>query len=359
MKKLIAIFVVAGIFGIYSCKKESSTPISTNYTPGNFKGVFVVNEGNYGGGDASISFFSNESPYVNKNLYSSLNSSLPLGDVAQSMTIFKSNAYIVVNNSGKVVIVSMTDFKKKGTISGITLPRFFLGIDDTKGYVSNWSDSSVDVVNLQTLSVVKSIPCGHGPEQMVLINGKVFVTNVGGYTSDSSVTVIDAASDVVVATIPVGVNPNSIRTDVNGKIWVLCGGSLGPDWLPSTPDDVGGKLIQIDPVTDTIMSNFLFAFDQHPLKLNSNDAGTRLYYLSGTSEYTGRVYDLGITDSTLATNPIINSEFYGLGIQPLTGRIYTGRASFPVTSYMLRYQSNGVFIDSASVGVGPNSFVFN
>lgn len=359
MKNIITLFVIAGIVGIYSCKKESSTPLPTNYTPGNFKGVFVVNEGNYNGGDASISFFSNESPYVNTNLYYSLNNNTALGDVAQSMCIFKSKAYIVVNNSAKVVVVSMSDFKKTGTITGISLPRFFLGIDDTKGYVTSWGDSSVDVVNLTTLSVIKSIPCGHGPEQMVLVNGKVFVTNVGGYTQDSSVTVIDAASDNVIATIPVGLNPNSIRTDVNGKVWVLCGGTLGPDWTPSTPDDEGGNLMQIDPISDTIVSRFAFTYDQHPIKLNINDAGNTLYFLSGTSEYTGRVFNMYITDSIIPINPIINNEFYGLGIQPVTNRIYTGRASFPVNSYMLRYQSNGTFIDSVQVGVGPNSFVFN
>ncbi len=356
MKKLILLFA---ILGIYSCKKESSTLPATVYSPGNFKGVFVINEGNFNNGDASISFFSNENPYVNTDVFSKLNNHAPLGDVAQSMTIFKSHAYLVVNNSSKVEVVSMTSFNRTGTIIGVASPRFFLGIDDNKGFVSNWANNSVDVINLQTLTVSTSIPCGNGPEQMVLLNGKVYVCNVGGFGNDSTVSVIDVSSNSVIATIPVGINPNSIRTDAAGKIWVLCGGTLGPDYTPGTPDDVGGTMIQIDPATNTVVKHYPFSTDQHPMKLNINDAGSNLYYLSGTSAFTGRIFTMPVADTILPVNPIVNNDFYGLGIQPLTGRIYTGRANFPQASYMLRYQSNGLFIDSAQVGIGPNSFVFN
>ena len=49
-----------------------------------------------------------------------------LGDVAQSMVIQSDRAYVVVNNSNKVEVVSLPHFKSVASIGGLKLPRYFV-----------------------------------------------------------------------------------------------------------------------------------------------------------------------------------------------------------------------------------------
>lgn len=337
-----------------SCEKEKDQNVTP--LPDNLNGVFVINEGAFLAGNASVSFYSSDSAFSLSDIFQAANG-FPVGDVLQSMTIFNNKGYLCVNNSQKIEIVSMNDFKKTGTITGINSPRFFYGVNNSRGLVSDWSSNKVFLVNLNTLMITDSISCGQGPEQMLIVNNKLFICNSGGFTDDSTVTVADVNTMNVIAEITCGVNPASLCQDVNGKVWVLCRGSLGSDFTP-TPDDAGGKLLRIDPATLTTEVMLPFAFDEHPLKLTMNQSKDTLYFLSGNSTYTGEVYRISINDMVLPTLPFIAQESYALGIHP-EGTIYTAKASFSANSHMFRYTHNGTLIDSAEVGIGPNGFVFN
>lgn len=324
--------------------------------PSTLEGVYVVNEGAFTQGNGSISFISDDSAYFNDDLFQSVNNT-PLGDIVQSMSIYRRKAYICVNNSQKVTVVDMSDFKKIASVN-ISGPRYFLGYNGN-GYISDWSDNSVKVLDLNNNTVTKSIPCGSGPEQLIAANNRIFVCNGGGFGKDSTITVINATSNAVTDTINVGVNPGSIVLDANFKLWVLCSGTLGPDYLPNTSDDIGGKLLQIDPNTLAIMNVLDFAQGEHPIKLTVSPDGQKLYYLFGESAYTGTVMQMWITDNFLPSIPLINRSFYGLGVKPKNGDIYGGIPSFSTKSYVLHYKSDGTFIDSVQVGIGPNGFAFN
>ncbi len=354
MKNSILSLFIAVLF-LSSCKKDNGPNDGIKYIP---SGMFVVNEGQFMGGNASISYFRTNSSYTNVDLYSAINN-VPLGDVAQSMSIFNGFGYIVVNNSKKVEVVNMNDFHRAGTINGLESPRHFLGINNNTGYVSDWTANNIKIINLVTNTVTGTIPCGAGPEEMLLTNNKVFVCNVGGFGNDSTITVIDVNTNSVISTIQVGLNPNSIKQDNNGNIWVLCGGTIGADYTPGTADDIGGTLIQIDPTTYSIIKQLNFASDQHPLKMNTNSAKDKLYYLQGNSSTTGKVFRMYLSNPVLPTTALVNREFYGLGIDPLKENIYGGIGNFTVNTYILKYQSNGTFVDSLKVGVAPNGFAFN
>ena len=97
----------------------------------------------------------------------------------------------------------------------------------------------------------------------------------------------------------------------------------------------------------------------HPLKLTTNSDMTKLYFLRGSSAYTGTVCRMDINATSLPSNAIVNREFYGLGVNPLNENIYGGIGNFSTNSWMLYYKSDGTLIDSMQVGIGPNGFVFN
>ncbi|MEP7263135.1 MAG: YncE family protein [Bacteroidota bacterium] len=346
---LLTVFLV-------SCEKDkdnNNDPIPVLH------GTFIINEGSYGSGNGSVSFLSSDGSYFSQDLFFSANN-LRLGDIVQSMKIYNSKGYIVVNNSHKVEVVSMQGFESIGTITGFSSPRYFLPLNSSKAYVSDWNsgtNNEIKIVNLNSLSITGSIAVGAGPEQMVISNGKVYVGNGGGLSVDSTVSVIDPATNTVIKTIQVGVNPASMLIDNDGKLLVLCSGSTGTDYIAGTADDLSSKLIVIDPATDNIISSFSIGQLVHPVKMTSNGAKNKIYILFGNDGYSGVIAELNTFSGTI-TN-LGSERFYGLGINPDNGYIYAGRGGFSADCYMLRYTENAQLIDSMLVGIGPNSCVFN
>jgi hypothetical protein len=206
------------------------------------------------------------------------------------------------------------------------------------------------------LTLTDSIACGNGPEQLALKNGKIFVCNSGGFITDSTITVVDAFSFQAVGSIPTGVNPSFITTDSNGKLLVLCRGSLGDDYI-ATPDDPGGKLQRIDPMTLQPEADYDFAYDQHPLQLQFHD--NRIYFLNGSGYYTGKIQWMDSQDWSPGATTLVQREFYSLGIHPQNSTLYAGKPSFSSNTHVLRFTSNGSLIDSLPSGIAPTGFVFN
>ncbi|MFI5217983.1 MAG: DUF5074 domain-containing protein [Bacteroidia bacterium] len=359
-KSILTCAIISAILCIfYSCKKDDTSSNGGGNAIFVRNGVLILNEGAFGFGNASVSFFNVNDKSVIEDVFSEVNS-LPLGDVAQSITLFNNNLYIVVNNSQKIEVVDRSFFKSQFTINGFTSPRYFLAVNSSKAYVSDWSDNNIKIVNLSSYAISGSIPAGNGPEQMLLANNKVYVANVGGFGNDSTVTVIDANTDNVLLSLQTGLNPNSLQQDKDGKIWTLCRGTIGPDFTGGTTDDIGGMLLRINPVNDSIETVFNFTQFEHPLRLQINNAKDELFYLSGMSDYDGMVYKFGIYDGSLPSAPLINKIFYGLGIDPVNENIHGGYSpAFGQNGYMFRYSTAGVLIDSVKVGIGPNGFLTN
>ncbi len=331
---------------------DNDTPIVLTTT-----GVYVVNEGSFGSGNSSISFLNVTNNVMTNNVFEVING-FPLGDVAQSMTLHKGNGYLVVNNSQKVEVVDGTTFSSVQTISGFQGPRHFVGVG-TKGYVCDWFADEVKVVNLNTNTITGSISVGSGPEQALVSGTKLFVVNVGGFGMDSTVSVIDLGTDAVIATLQVGINPNSIVSDASGKLWILCGGSTGPDFTGGTADDIAGSLWKINPFNYDIEKQLTMGQFDHAVKLQVNKNTNELFYLLGSDGYTGKVIKMAVVPGQLNTTPYVNKEFYGLGIDINSGVIYGAHVpGFTQNGFVFRYSATGNFMDSLEVGIAPNGFVF-
>ena len=321
LNTLIAIFIPVILFS--SCK---NTPESTpSIVPNNLNGVFICNEGAFGQGNGSISFLNTDSNTFSEDLYFAANN-LPLGDVAQSIALYDNRAFIAVNNSQKMEVVSLENFKRITTIQGLSSPRFFIG-NGSKGYISDWISDNVYVLNLNNYQIIDTIPAGSGPEEMLIVNNKLYVCNSGGFGDDSTITVIDINSNSVIATINTPLNPSSIKLDKDGKVWALCKGSLGSDYTP-TPDDAAGALIQINPSSNAIEQQFTFAYNSHPVKMQINKSKDELFFLDGEYGYAGEIKKLSIYAATQSPATIVSSSFYGLGINPTTNEIFAGRGDF-------------------------------
>ncbi|MFN5355770.1 MAG: YncE family protein [Bacteroidota bacterium] len=351
----ILLSIVLSQFLLISCEKEPDR--SNDSVPPSLKGVFCINEGAFLASNGGVTFWPSDGSAGVVDLFSTANG-FPAGDVLQSMRIHNGRAYLCVNNSQKIEVVSMADFKRLGTISGIAGPRYFLGLNDSLGVVSDWVSNQVYLIHLNSFAPIDSLACGTGPDQMALVNNLLFVCNSGGFGEDSSITIINTNSFSVQATIQTPVNPASIKTTTNGDLLVLCKGSLGDDFTPS-PDDPGGAILRINPTSLSVTDSIQYNWDQHPLQLQLSQDNTTAYFLMGTGAYTGKIVKQSATDFNQAHQELSNREFYSLGLETDGTRLYAGKASFSANTHTLRYTTQGSIIDSLPCGIAPNGFVFN
>jgi hypothetical protein len=306
------------------------------------KKVYIVNEGNFMTGNSSVSLFDPGTSEVIENFYNVQNGS-SLGDVAQSLTYYNSNYYIVVNNSNKIVVCD-DQFKTKATISGFTSPRYILPVSNSKAYVSDLYANAIRVVNLNQNTAGASIPCVGWTEEMALVYNKVFVTNKkSGY-----VFVINATSDTKEDSIYVGYNSGSIVTDRFDKLWVLSAGNASTSVLPS--------LRRIDPLTNTVEKTLHFTSTDVPSNLCLNKTKDTLYFLNMD------IYRMDIAAAALPAAAFIakgNKTFYGLGVNKNDHTIYVSDAlDYIQRSNIYIYDASGNQKKVFKAGINANSFYF-
>ena len=121
---ILPILVVGAL--IASCERQPVDLGDAGFKFG--RGVFVVNEGQFLAANASVSFIDPEADSVYNHIFFQANQ-VPLGDVANSMSIWQDDAYIVVNNSGKVYRASRYDMNYKGKLTGLVSPRYIAPVD--------------------------------------------------------------------------------------------------------------------------------------------------------------------------------------------------------------------------------------
>jgi YVTN family beta-propeller protein len=347
--KITCLFLaLATIISFNSCSRDED-----NNPKGAFSnGMFIVNEGLFQNGTGTITYFNSDSNLVKQDIFELVNGK-PLGNIAQSMTIFNGKGYIVVNNSGKVEVVDAASFKSLATITNLINPSQFLVVSDKKAYVSDWV-GHIAVVDIEANAVTKTIPAGTGPDEMIKSGNYVYVANTGGFGIDSTITVIDFATDKVVKNIRVGDAPAGLVADGNGRIWVICKGK-GFNNYP-LPGDTPGRLVRIDPASLTVDQTYNFtSSDVHPEKLVINKQKSLLYFL-----FNNGIYRFDITSGTAVPEKLISRSFYSLGYENKSGYLYAADAkNYTGNGIVLRFRtSDGSVVDSVNTGIVPRDFAF-
>ncbi len=337
------------IFAAWGCSEDENPAPERVFAPG--EGVFILNQGLFMAGNASVSFYDTEDQEVTNELFQSQNDR-PLGDVLESATLIDDQLYLVVNNSGAVEIVDPADFSSIGVISGLGSPRYLLLLGDERAYVSELYDDQVYVVDLNSRTVSQTIPFPGWSDEMVKIEDEVFVSQAWLFSEPPTdkVFVIDPAQNAIVDSIAVGIDPGPLVVDRNGQLWVYCNGNPGAS--------IAGGLFRIDPVTRTINRSLLFPTPETSLapRMALNPAGDTLYYLQAD------LFALPIEDNELPNTALVRADdrnFYALGVHPETGEVYLGDAiDFQQRGTILRLRSDGEWLDEFQVGVIPTGFVF-
>lgn len=337
-------FAAAIFFAAFSsCKKDEPLPPSNPaqpIAPGD--GVFISDEGNFQGGNAKMSFYRFSNGAVTEDLFRPMNSR-PLGDVCQSMTFINGQAFIVVNNSGKIEVCDPSNMRSLATITGFTSPRYILPVSNSRAYVSDLYANAIRVIGIPDNEIIGTIPFPGQPEAMVMVNNEIYVSCL-----NRDKVYVMSPGDVIIDSIPVAMGGNSLQVDNNGKLWVLCYG----DYITSA----AGGLYRINPSTHTVEQGWPFTTFDFPTKLCANSAGDTLYYLNYN------VYRFPSNASAAPSSAFIaatTQSFYGLGIRPSTGEVFvTDAVDYSQNGHVLRYSASGALLDDKQVGVIPGGVWF-
>ena len=361
MKQLVSILMLL-LATLTSCMKDDELWDFERLGVDKLQGVFIINEGNFTYGNGSLSFYDINSGEVLNDVFYNTNA-LPLGDVALSMTIRDSLAYVVVNNSGRIYVMSASTFQYRGKITGLTSPRYIHFVSDSKAYVSDLYARSIAIINPLSMEVTGSIDVGntqggfhqHSTEQM-LQYGKYVYTNCWSF--DNKVLVIDSERDVVVDSIEVLKQPNSMVMDRYHNLWVLSdGGFEGSPYGYEAPG-----LMKIEAGSREAVVVHRFERGEQPTELHINGGGDTLWFLNRhlyRLPLEGEAPTLPELFVESPYGPGFNGGFYGLDIDPASSELYISDAVDYVQRGMVyRIAANGVPMDTLRVGISPASFCF-
>jgi DNA-binding beta-propeller fold protein YncE len=306
-------------------------------------GIYIINEGNFQFGNASISYYNPEEKNVVEDLYKQINNH-NLGDVCQSMILINGWYYIVVNNSQKIEIVDPENFERKNTITGLVSPRYILPVSSSKAYVSDFKSHRLSIINLSNQTIQGEIPIHGWTEEMYLLYGKAFVTNM----KNDKLYIVNTATDVLEDSLVLAQCPGSLVEDKNGKLWVLCQGDASIN--------KNGALFCINPINKTIEKRMDFALNEAPMRLCINDTYDTLYYINK------HVYQLSVNANNLPASELINGtskNFYGISIEPKTGNIFVADAiDYIQKGKIYQYNPKGALISEFKVGLIPSKIYF-
>ena len=161
--------------------------------------------------------------------------------------------------------------------------------------------------------------------------------------------VINTESDQITDSIEVGMEPESMVTDKNEKLWVLCNGGWKRDYF--------AELIAIDTRTNNIVKRFTFPFKtDSPTCLQIDRNRETLYFIQGG------IRRMDIDAVTLPEDDFIGSlnySFYKLAINPENDEIFvTDAADYVKKGNLLRYSSGGMLISSMQADIIPGGMCF-
>lgn len=352
MKSVAHILIVVLAVALSGCMRwEYGIREEFNASP---SGLFIVNEGNFQYGNATLSYYDPATSKVENEVFYRANA-MRLGDVAQSMVIRNGVGWVVVNNSHVVFAIDIDTFREVGRITSLTSPRYIHFISDEKAYITQIWDNRIFIVNPKRYEVIGTIECPNmsmesgSTEQMVQV-GKYLYVNCWSY--QNRILKIDTESDQVVEELVVGVQPTSLVVDCNNKLWTITDGGYANSPYGHEPPalyriDISGEKM-------TIEKEFRFALGDSPSEIHINGAGDTLYWINDD------IWSMSVTADSVPLYPFLESGgtiYYGLTVDPNSGEVYIADAiDYQQAGRVYRYSALGEKIDEFYVGVIPGAF---
>jgi DNA-binding beta-propeller fold protein YncE len=276
--------------------------------------------------------------------------------------------YAVINASHKIEVMDAQTARRIGQINipNVRYIQFYGGYAFATSYAGpiirdpNLAQIGfVAKIDTVTLEVVARAYVGFQPDELEIVNGKIYVANSGGYMSpnyENTLSVICLDKFEEIERIEVAINLHRVRADRHGNLWVTSRGDNFnvPSrlfWICTQTHEVKGEL-------DIAASNFWLAGDSLFI------IGTEFNWRTMETEISFGIVDVNkkeivsrnfITDGTEAQIRMP----YGIAVNPITKNIYVTDARNKITpGTLFSFDRYGKLRWQVRTGDIPAHFVF-
>ncbi|SHJ10318.1 hypothetical protein SAMN05443429_10941 [Cruoricaptor ignavus] len=313
-------------------------------------GILVVNEGNFGKGNSSVSFLDSNGK-ISNDIYSAENNGEKIGDILQSISFSGDDAYFVVNNSNKINVVNRYTLKKKTEIKNeMKQPRYAAFSNKNLYVTSNGynSTSFVYIYNKNDHAFLKKIEFPRYAEKIAEAGGNIFVQTDGIAYSPTTwqpvatghtISRINANSNAVDKTIEL-TDTGIIRDMISasGALYVLSSDSSG-----SFVYRINGQSAAFEKISLGIPNAQDLAAD-----------GGKLYIRASE-----KVYNMPLQSNTAPSSSVSIPAQSVYGFNVIDGKIYIASSTFTENSTVYVYDLAGKEILQTKAGMGANGFYKN
>lgn len=362
--------VITSCRGIEPITPSTGNEVTGGSEAGEVKGFFLLNEGNMGSNKATLDYFDYATGVYTRNIFAERNPgvALELGDVGNDLGIYGSRLYAVINCSN---LVEVMDVETARHIAEIPLPNCrYIAFDGGYAYVSSYAGAVefdpeyrrgyVAKIDTVTMQVVDTCGVGYQPEEMAVVDGRLYVANSGGYMApdyDLTVSVIDLSTFEVCNEIEVAPNLHQVKLGGDGMLYISSRGDYygqqSSTWVVDPSTDEVVRELQL------LQNSDMAVFGDSLYVISHSWSNVSLDYSTGYAVFDTRE---GITVTrnfvTDGTEEEITTP-YCIAVNPSNGDIFLTDAKDHVTPGRIHcYGQDGVRKWSATTGDIPAHIVF-
>ena len=330
---------------VVACKKKTTT-INTDLSELNH-GLLVLNEGLFNLNNASLSWVDLNTSSVSDDFFQQ-KTGRKLGDTGNDIQRYGNKIYIVVNVSSTLEILNASTGQSVKQIvmqenDKAKQPRN-LAFHGGKVFISCF-DGYIDVLDTTTMNIEKRIKVGDNPENMLVVKDRLFVSNSGGLNPnlDSTLSIVDCQTLTELSKITVGKNPGKIVAKNDTTLFVHVRGNYA-----SIPAKLIKLNVGLSKTQETIL-NKIAGMEKMEDKL--------LVYTNESVVLLDMTSNLIINESFIKLTDI--TTLYRIQyIEELKQFFVFDANSYTNSGYLHRFSKDGQFIQKYHVGLNPNSLIY-
>lgn len=376
MNRFSSFVLTAAVILTGSCM-NSKPHVGVLPEPGELGRLYILNEGVMGMGNSSIDFYDFADRTYVTDAFPAANPdvTLGLGDTGNDLAVYGGKLWAVMNGSD---LVEVMDASTMEHIRAIDVPACRdIAFSGRYAYVTSWAGNVSDDgdrtgmvyrIDINSLSIAGTVEVGYQPEDIAVLDGKIYVANSGGMTDgyDNRLSIIDEESFSLERTVEIAANICDIAPDAYGRLWIS---SPGDYYSVHSGiyvyDTVSGTVLKSEPganilpewINDIRVSS-MYSTGSHLWVLgNENEwdytagAGKYCLYIIDCQALTMTRTELSRTGAESIYNP------YGIWVSPDEKTIaITDAASYTEPGYILFLDANLNFVSSFQTGFLPGHF---
>lgn len=335
-----SIIILNAVLLLGSCSVDEIGPQlvgQNNDTPAYQPGrVVIINEGNFGRGNASLDLYQPASKELRPSVYRQANEGLPLGDVAQDLQGHQAQLWCVLNNSGSIKILDSANFELLDVVEGLNSPQY-LKFNGLYAFATDLYQAKLWKIALQNIDQVESIALPRPASDIAVLKNQLFLA------AGKDLLRIGASGDRVEKTWR---HPAPVKA--------LCMLNDSAMVYFSQDSSAVSALYQIPQHGEPALLHRLPGIS-NPHFLQNRPGEQAVFFIAND-----QVYRLATSNGQLESiYPLNGRNIYGMEVDPRNGDIYLADAlDFNQNAEILRLDAEGQLLDAFKAGFISNGFFF-